>query len=785
MYKNLLLTFILFLTSGLIFSQSFQTNKLRSKFESYHEHVLIEKLYVNTDRSFYVAGETMYFSIFAVNSLNHTPLDMSKVVYIEILNIEGEPVLQTKIAMKDGMGDGILYLPASLNTGNYLLRAYTSWMKNFAKDFFFTKTITIANTFTSPDPVTQFNNAPTPKMRLYPEGGNLVQDLQSWVGFKITRANGDGIRGNGYLLSGSDTITSFSTDNFGVGRFTLVPDSTAEYIIHLDAGDSIYELSKFPLIQPSGMVMKVTSVGNKFEVKVNSNADLSEYVYLIVHTQNSIKVAEGKKLNNSKAFFDVEKSELGDGISYFTLFDQNQLPVAERLVFKFPEEIVSPEISMEKSSYSTREQSQISLKIPNDGKVSVKITLVDSLEQGSERDILAHMFNISEIPGFGHKYGDYFEQHNSKYHDNAIDNFLLTHDWSGFNWKPILNGERMDYEFIPELEGPVISFHLDSSTSQNKRNIFLLSVPGDVAQLYASQSKVDGSLNFATSGVFGKRELVLQTFPENQSFTVQLLDPFLGKDESISINPLQLNKTLAPDLKKRSVYAQAQNIYLNNNNDHLHRDIQDKIPFYGNPGKTYYLDDYTRFPTMEEVMREFVAEVLVRKRGGDYNFRVLNSTFNTFFDQNPLVLFNGIPINEINDIIAYDPLKITSIDIVTGTFMLGHNVWVDGVVSYKSEEIPSSGIKLSSTQTSIEFEGLDNSRKFFSPSYIYDKGNLRIPDFRTLLLWEPQLTIERENEVIINFSTSDITGTYKVTIEGISYKGELIYNTRNFNVSEF
>ena len=43
------------------------------------------------------------------------------------------------------------------------------------------------------------------------------------------------------------------------------------------------------------------------------------------------------------------------------------------------------------------------------------------------------------------------------------------------------------------------------------------------------------------------------------------------------------------------------------------------------PYKTYLLDNYTRFTTMEEVMREYVLEVNVSKKGKTYHFNTFNA----------------------------------------------------------------------------------------------------------------------------------------------------------------
>ena len=54
----------------------------------------------------------------------------------------------------------------------------------------------------------------------------------------------------------------------------------------------------------------------------------------------------------------------------------------------------------------------------------------------------------------------------------------------------------------------------------------------------------------------------------------------------------------------------------------------DTLPFFYKPSKTYLLDNYTRFTTMEEVLREYVAEVNVGRRGKKYHLFTLEPTCN-------------------------------------------------------------------------------------------------------------------------------------------------------------
>src|SRR5689334_2937589 len=122
------------------------------RFKQYNSNHQQEKLYVHTDKNFYLAGELLWFKIYNVDGAQYQPVDLSKIAYVEILDRDNKPVMQAKIALTKGKGNGSFYLPVSVNSGNYKLRAYTNWMKNFNAAYYFEKPVTIVNTLKTLSP---------------------------------------------------------------------------------------------------------------------------------------------------------------------------------------------------------------------------------------------------------------------------------------------------------------------------------------------------------------------------------------------------------------------------------------------------------------------------------------------------------------------------------------------------------------------------------------------------------------------------------------------------------
>ncbi|HCC71708.1 MAG TPA: hypothetical protein DEQ09_11230, partial [Bacteroidales bacterium] len=106
-----------------------------------------ERVYVHTDRNIYVAGEDLLYSFFLLTGEWPVPDGSSTVGYLELINSNNHAVAQTRFFINEGYNHGILSIPDSLSTGDYMLRAYTRQMRNYGTEAFFTQLLVIYNPF--------------------------------------------------------------------------------------------------------------------------------------------------------------------------------------------------------------------------------------------------------------------------------------------------------------------------------------------------------------------------------------------------------------------------------------------------------------------------------------------------------------------------------------------------------------------------------------------------------------------------------------------------------------
>src|SRR5476651_1769543 len=103
--------------------------------------IFFEKAYLHTDRDTYAQGEDIWFKAYVVNAQNNQAINYSKNLYVELISPTAKIVQRKMLRLESGLGNGDFKLSDTLMTGNYRLRAYTNWMRNFGDNFIFEKNI--------------------------------------------------------------------------------------------------------------------------------------------------------------------------------------------------------------------------------------------------------------------------------------------------------------------------------------------------------------------------------------------------------------------------------------------------------------------------------------------------------------------------------------------------------------------------------------------------------------------------------------------------------------------
>lgn len=770
-----------------------QQNTLSQQLVQHSQRAVQEKVFVHLDRPLYLVGETIWFKTFCVDASLHQPLDMSKVAYLEVLDKEHNPVLQTKISLEEGKGFGSVFIPPFLQSGHYSVRSYTNWMKNFSPDFYFETTITIVNPFSKPTFTPAPKSTLTYDLQLFPEGGNLVKGIPSKVAFRAIGENGKGIKFKGVIINQqNDTVAHFEPQKFGIGSFDFTPTDGNQYRVLLNDTQKRWFTYMMPAIQEQGYVMQVKDSTALFLQVIVSARNLQGEVSLLAHSKSVPKFAEKSTLKDGKTVFLVNKNNLGDGITSITLFDNNQQPVCERLYFKRPTQSLALSAKTDKKQYAPREKITIDLTsalntTPAIADLSVSVYLVDSLPAPEQTFIESYLGLASDLKGTVESPGYYF-QNTGLEADQALDNLMLTHGWRRFKWEEVVQTKAPNFAHIPEAVGHLMwGKVVDSKTGLPAPDIdTYLAAPNKRAQLFVSTSDAEGKVFYEMKHFFGSKEVIVQTnTAKDSTYRIEINSPYSEKISSYSVPAFAFDAGWKNPLLTRSINMQARNAFLPKSAQQFTTNETDTLAFFGNPDEKYLLDAYTRFPTVEEVMREYVPGVAVRKRQGKFIFRVYDKLqSNIPFEEEPLIMLDGVPIFDTEKIIAFDPLKIRKLEVIDGLYYLGP-VAFSGVVSYTTYKGDLAGFQLDPRALVLSYEGVQGKKEFYAPRYdIAEQQKSRVPDFRNLLHWSPQLVTDQQGKQTLNFYSSDQTGTYKVVVQGMTRSGMAGSKTLTFEVKK-
>jgi hypothetical protein len=778
---------LLFVTIGISFTATASAQVLddiQNRFKTYNETTYQEKLFVHTDKSFYLTGEVIWFKLYNISQAENKLVDASKIAYVEVLGKDNSPILQGKIELSAGTGNGSFYIPVSAATGNYKIRAYTNWMKNFGADKYFEKNITIVNSLKEITMQAKEVADADYDVQFFPEGGSLVNGMAGKVAYRVVGSNGKGVDFTGAIVNRTnDTIARFKPYKFGIGTFMFTPDGNNLYRAILKVNGKIIT-KPLPAIATTGYAIQLSDVGTQIKVDVRASANSAGAVYLVAHNRQTLNLALTANLSNGQSTFLIDKNKLSEGISHLTVFNGDKQPVSERLYMVRPTQKLTINAATDKPEYTSRKNVTVNIQANNAGKpeasdLSLAVYRLDSLETATPESIHTYIWLTSELKG-NIESADYYLNNTD---NEAMDNLLLTHGWSMYNWNDFMQANAPAFKYLPEFDGHIITGKITdpATTAGVKDKQVLVSVPGKRVQLYNSKTNADGNFLINTKNLVGPNELVVQPRLEQDTLLkAQVFNPFSEKYSSTRIPDVSISKNLYSALNVHSLGMQVQNIYTGDKLKQQYLSLTDTTSTFNGAQKQYLLDNYVRFTTMEEVLREVTREVLVVKNKDQFRFRVTNVDY--FMDKQPFLIFDGVPIYNPNTVIAADPLKVRMVEVIPHQYLRGDAVEY-GVISFTTYKGDLGGVEINPKALVMDYEGLQLSRDFFSPVYETPKQiSSTLPDFRTTLYWAPYAGTDATGKRTVNFYTSDQAGKYIGVLQGISATGKSGIQTFNFEV---
>ncbi|THF51228.1 hypothetical protein E6C50_05505 [Flavobacterium supellecticarium] len=335
---------------------------------------------------------------------------------------------------------------------------------------------------------------------------------------------------------------------------------------------------------------------------------------------------------------------------------------------------------------------------------------------------------------------------------------------------------------IPELRGELLSGKIMSKSGQEVQNKNIaLSLPGKSFEMKMTVTDKDGNFFFALDRYPNTNNAVIQVVDaEHDDYSVVLTDM-----QNVDLSQLRfpeaftLNPAYRAAIEERSTANQIENAYYSKKRDSL--EIAPRTqPFYHPLQKDYFLDDYTRFSSFKETVTEVIPELFFRENKGKYSLHLRNSATNDGSIDNPLIMVDGLLIQNSDELFQYNTNNIHKISLINKAYIYGP-IMYSGVVNIITKnfdyQTKASGDFIKKT----EINRPQKKKTYYSPKYDGTQNLDRIPDYRYQLAWFPNLNIGQE-PTTVSFYSSDIKGTFEIILEGFTEKGEPVYTKEYIEV---
>ncbi len=120
---------------------------------------LREKPYLSTNKPYYYPGETVWLGGLMQYQNKIMSDTLSRVVYLDLMNEDAELIQSEAFPVREGKISGAFIIPQDLESGDYFLRTYTEWMRNYPEQDVFLRALPLlkkeeniqAGAITNPD----------------------------------------------------------------------------------------------------------------------------------------------------------------------------------------------------------------------------------------------------------------------------------------------------------------------------------------------------------------------------------------------------------------------------------------------------------------------------------------------------------------------------------------------------------------------------------------------------------------------------------------------------------
>lgn len=771
---------------SLCFAQTLDTllNRYNAKFPQ-------EKIYIHFDNNAYLPGNTIGFKSYLMNGPE--PSKLNRNFYTDWYDDEGNLLAHQVSPVIVSSAFGTFSIPLTYKGNTVTVVAYTGWMLNFDSAFLFRKQLTILQPTASLPAV---STLPSYRLQFFPEGGDMVMGLTSFIAFKATDGYGNSFPVKGIIRNDKEEeITGFQSVHDGMGKFALIPDS-GFYYAEWTSPDGIARRTALPKALPEGITMQINSIDQLCFVRVYRSTQLlphlRKFTMVMSINQQIVSQAMVDLTNIVSTQIRIPLSNLPSGTATITLLNYYKEPVCERVVFINNEEyLLKAGIHCDTISTEKRGKNVIEINLPDSVPVNMSFAVTnDDITEEFPDLIYSSLLLSAEVKGKINNPAFYFTTPKETAQP-LLDLVMLTNGWRKFSWKKVLDTSLWHSNYALDTTHIALFGNIEGINEKkllNSETINLILMGKDSSrQVYI--------VPVSSKGFFQESKLF---FYDTAKLFFQLNKlPFLPGKASIHFSTNLLDSPFRKKIKPLVIIGY----------DSVQLDAMRQIA-----------ESEIRMRKLEEA--SVLKEVIVKSR-----VKTRIEQMDEFYTSGLFRSYNSTAFDLIKDLRAASSFSIFDFlkGRIAGLRILGWVggkptvIWGQSPVTFYLDEIPTDAELLSSmpmsnlayvklirppffgplssgggaisvyTKKGNDFidnvKGLESTplygytavREFYEPDYAVEQPDSSKPDRRRTLYWAPNLITDGSTRTIkLFFYNNDSSKKLKLVLEGVNDNGQFI-----------
>ena len=800
-------TTIIFLLSTLIFSFSVKSQSIDSALINFNKKAPQEKVYVQFDNSKYTPGQTIWYKAYLMSGSQTSTI--SKNFYIDWYDNDGKLISSQVTPVIYSYAAANFKVPSDFNGNSIHAVAYTRWMRNFDSTYFFQQQFQIVsnkNIIEHKDVVIKSST-----IQFLPESGSFISNKLNVIAFKAINGLGLPENINGVIKNSiGDTVVTFKTTHNGMGKLQFVPLMGEVYSAIWKDATGIIHKNSLPLSEEDGvnLIIEPGRSNRIFHIQRTRLApETMKQLTLVGQMNGSLLFMSKLNLSDKESITSsLPLNKILSGILQLTVFDSNDKPLCERVVFVKNEDYkLNTIVNIDTLNTLKRGKNIIEIVLKDTTYTNLSLAITDAnTNEILENNIVSHLLLNGELSGNVYKPNYYFSS-NADSLINHLDLVMMTNGWRRYNWKNILSDESPKFKYgldsaYQSINGVILNY-------ENRKN----KKPETINLIFVSK---DSSNNMITlpileNGTFSSKNAILYD-------TVKIYYQLNGTTSITNNNLIIQNDLLKPNL----------DIIKNNLNHFNDTSGYSKLQYIIRQQAS--IDSVNKYNTLKEVTVFTKQKTRIQELEKRYTAGIFSGEAAASFDMNtlqnaahnasiydfltgkvpgllftnaggaqegqvgvyrggrPAFYLNENPVDE-DAIDQINMIDVAYVKVFNPPFMSGANMSLGrskvhessgaiAIYTKKAEDLNSINNKFTSNGLGFKLNaGYTPRKEFYSPNYAEKEQSSNSKDIRTTLLWNPWISLDKTNQKIkIIYYNNDITNSFRLVLEGMDNMGKLV-----------